>query len=316
VKISIVIPCYRSEKTIEKVVSDITGEFEKRLDHSYEIVLVNDQSPDQVFSVIRDLAKSNRDIIGISLAKNFGQHAAIMAGFHHVTGDIVVVMDDDGQTPPKEMFKLIEGIEQGSDIVFAKYEHKKHQTIRNLGSRLNDKMATTLLGKPKNLAIMSYFACRKYVVDEVAKYSNPYPYIWGLLLQVTSNIQNVNILHKERSDGSSGYTFSKLVGLWINGFTAFSVKPLRIASLLGALFSVGGFLFTIFIIIKKLLTMDMPVGYSSTIAAILIIGGFILLTLGLIGEYIGRIYISLNNAPQFVVREIIEHGQDISLADS
>lgn len=305
IKLSFVIPCYGSENTITNVVNEIITTVEKQADYFYEIILINDNSYDQVYDVIKELIKNNKCIKGINLSKNFGQHSALMSGFNYVTGDIIVCLDDDGQTPACEMFRLIDEINQGYDLVFAKYDSKKHGFIRNVGSKINDLMARYLIGKPKNLALMSYFACRRYVIDETKKYKNSYPYVAGLLLRATNKITNVPVHHREREIGQSGYTMKKLLKLWFNGFTAFSVKPLRVATLMGIICALLGFIFGGYTIINKFIHPDMPVGYASTISAIIFIGGIIMMMLGMIGEYVGRIYISINNSPQYVIRETI-----------
>lgn len=305
-KISFVIPCYRSEKTIAIVVDDIKQTMATRPEYLYEIILVNDSSPDNVYDIIKELAQNDSRIKGIDLAKNFGQHSALMTGYRFVTGDIVVCLDDDGQTPANQMFLLIDKLNEGFDVVFAKYPDKKHSLGRNIGSKINDLMARALIGKPKDLSIMSYFCCRRFVVDEIIRYQNPYPYISGLLLRSTNKIANVEVSHHDRIEGTSGYTLGKLIGLWVNGFTAFSVKPLRIATLAGAFCAMAGFLYGIYIILNKLVfNPDVPLGYSSLLAVTVFLGGMILLMLGLVGEYIGRIYISINNSPQSVIRQTI-----------
>ncbi len=308
-KLSFVIPCYGSEHTIGTVVDEIVSTVEADGRYDYEIILVNDSSPDNVFSVIEKLARENPHVKGIDLARNFGQHSAIMTGFSFVTGDITVALDDDGQTPASEMFRLIDALDESCDLVFAEYKDKKHSGFRNFGSKVNDKMAQWLIGKPKNLKIMSYFACKRYVVDEVLRYPNPFPYISGLLLRVTNKIKNVEVDHRERLDGKSGYTFGKLLLLWINGFTAFSVKPLRIATFVGVFTAVVGFLYGLYVIINKIIHPGVPLGYSSTMAVMLFIGGMIMLLLGMIGEYVGRIYISINRSPQYVIRRTVGIGE-------
>lgn len=307
-KISYVIPCYRSMNTLEAVVNEIKETMSKLTQHTYEIVLINDCSPDDTISTIRKLCQENDNIIGFDMAKNFGQHAALMAGFRHVTGDVVVCLDDDGQTPANEVDKLLAKIEEGYDVVYAKYEEKKHSAFRNLGSWMNKVMTEVILGKPKDLYVSSYFAARRYVIDEMARYTNAFPYVIGLVLRTTNRICNVSVHHREREIGSSGYSISKLLALWINGFTAFSVKPLRIATFCGGVVAMFGFLYTIYIIINKFVNPAVPMGWSSTMALILIIGGLILAVLGMIGEYIGRIYICLNNSPQYVIREKINYS--------
>lgn len=303
-KVSFVIPCYRSALTIGKVVEEVERSMEKLSDrYSYELILVNDFPEDDTFEVIRELAKGDERITGINLARNFGQHAALMAGFHYCDGDITVCLDDDGQTPADEVEKLLNKLEEGYDVVYAKYTHKQHSVFRNFGSRVNELMTRFMLGKPKELYISSYFAAKKFVIKEMIKYRNSYPYVIGLVLRTTKRITNVEVNHREREIGTSGYTLGRLFGLWFNGFTAFSIKPLRVATVCGAVCALAGFLYGIYTIIKKFINPLVPMGWSSMMAAMVFIGGMMMLMLGLIGEYIGRIYISLNDAPQYVVRE-------------
>ena len=304
-KVSFVIPCYRSALTIGNVVKEIQDTMAALEQYTYEIILVNDCSPDDTFDVIAKLCEENTNVCGVNLAKNFGQHGALMAGFHQVSGDILVCLDDDGQTPADEVGKLLLEIENGQDVVYASYAHKKHSVFRNFGSWMNEKMAQFLLGKPKELYVSSYFAARRFVVDEMLKYENAYPYVIGLVLRTTKKITNVPVKHREREIGTSGYTLGKLLGLWFNGFTAFSTKPLRIATISGAVFACVGFLYAFYTIIKKFVNPAVPLGFSSVMSAILIMGGMIMIMLGLIGEYIGRMYICINSAPQFVVRDLI-----------
>lgn len=188
--VSIVIPCYRSAEMIGGVVADINREMEKLQEkYRWEIILVNDCSPDNTFDVIRELCREYTNICGINLARNFGQHAALMAGFHQVKGDILVCMDDDGQTPAFAIKDLLQGLEEGSDVVYAKYEHKHHNAFRNFGSRVNDLMLKFMLGKPADLYVSSFFAARRFIVDEMLRYQNAYPYVIGLVLRATRNIK-------------------------------------------------------------------------------------------------------------------------------
>ncbi len=302
-KVSFVIPCYRSENTIAHVVAEISEKMKELTQYEYEIILVNDCSPDNTFESIRKLCQEDSHIKGISFARNFGQHAALMAGLRHSAGDYVVCLDDDGQTPADEVDKLLFKLEEGFDAVYAKYEHKQHSSFRNMGSKVNELMTRTMLGKPKELYISSYFAVRRFVVEDMIRYENSYPYVIGLVLRATKNITNVVVNHREREEGNSGYTLKKLMGLWFNGFTAFSVKPLRIATIIGGCSAGVGFLYGIYTIIKKFVVNGAPMGYSALMSALVFFGGMIMLMLGLIGEYIGRIYISMNNSPQYVIRE-------------
>ncbi len=303
--ISFVIPCYRSEKTISAVVEEIRNKMKELSKYSYEVILVNDCSPDNTFETIKSIAKEFDNVIAIDLAKNFGQHSAIMAGFSKVSGNIIVCLDDDGQTPANEVDKLLVKIEEGYDVVYAEYGNKQHSAFRNWGSNLNKKMTEILLGKPKELFISSYFAATRMIVEEIKRYNNPYPYLAGLVLRTTKSVCNVSVTHRQRMEGESGYSLRKLIGLWVNGFTAFSVLPLRMATYSGMLVALIGFIFAIWTVVHKIISPEVAVGWSSTFSVILVIGGMILFVLGMIGEYIGRIYISLNNSPQYVIREIV-----------
>ncbi len=301
-KISFVIPCYNSEKTIQKVVQEIS---ESNIPYEKEIILINDCSSDATWDVISEMAKSNQNIKAINFSKNFGQHSALMAGYRETTGEYVVSLDDDGQTPANETYKLLEEIEKGYDVVYASYSNKKHSVFRNIGTGINNMMCRWLIGKPKKLEMTSFFIAKKYIIDEITKYKNPYAYIPGLVLRSTKNISSVPVEHRSREVGRSGYSFRKLVALWVNGFTAFSIKPLRLATLFGLIIASGGFVYFIYTIIHKILNPNTPMGWTSTISIMLIIGGSILFVLGMIGEYLGRVYLSLNKEPQYVVKDKI-----------
>ncbi len=304
-KFSFVIPCYRSEKTITTVVAEIKSEMAaKRPGDDYEIVLVNDCSPDNVWSVIEGLANTEKNVIGINLAKNFGQHSALMAGYGKCTGEYVVSLDDDGQAPLDSLNDLIAKLEEGYDVVYAYYREIKQNLFRRFGSWMAGKMGEMMLEPPKDFKGSSFYVARGFVIREMCKYNNPYPYLVGLVLRVTRKIAWVETNHRARLEGTSGYSFARLLGLWLNGFTAFSVKPLRASTFLGFFFAFLGFAFSIFVIVRRLLGITTVDGWSTIIALLLIIGGCILMMLGLIGEYIGRIYICINDSPQYVIKEI------------
>lgn len=307
--VSFVIPCYCSENTIAPVLDEIRSAMLELPQYDYEVILVNDGSPDNTFDAIRALANSDGHVTAIDLARNFGQQSAIMSGLSHSSGDYVVCLDDDGQTPADEVGKLLEKLEEGYDVVYASYEHKQHSRFRNWGSHLNSKMTEIMLGKPKNLALTSYFAVKRFIVLEMLKYKHSFPYSEGLVLRSTRRICNVPVNHRQRQEGKSGYTLGKLIALWMNGFTSFSVKPLRLATYLGAFSAVLGFLYALVIVIKHFVDSSIPEGWSSTMALQLVLGGIILVVLGLIGEYIGRIYICINASPQFVEREVVKREE-------
>lgn len=313
--LSFVIPCYNSEKTITFVVDEIETVVKKLQVPDYEIILVSDSSPDDVFSVITLLAQEKPYLKAIEFSKNFGQHAALLAGYRQTSGDIVVSLDDDGQIPIDELGSLLEKLGEGYDVVFGRYHQKKHSIFRNFGSLINNKMTEILLHKPKNLHTNSFWVGRKFVIEEMCRYHNAYPYILGLILRCTHNITDVEVNHRERLDGASGYTFQKLVQLWLNGFTAFSIVPLRLATLIGVLCAFSGFVAGAVVVIRKLINPAIEAGYSSTMAAQFFIGGMIMLMLGMIGEYIGRIYISINNSPQYVIRKSINFKEESETDD-
>ena len=305
-KLSFVIPCYNSEKTIQDVVNSIKKELENKGFANYEIVLVNDFSRDNTSSVIEALAQNDQKIVVINFSKNFGQHSALMAGFRASTGDVVVYLDDDGQCPIDKVFELIEPLKNGFDISIADYGKKKQSKFKNFGSKVNDIMAECLINKPKELQLSNFGAIKRFVVDEIIKYKNCYPYIAGLMLRTTSKIANVKMEENERQSGTTNYNLRKLLSLWLNGFTSFSVKPLRITTIIGILFALIGFVFGLYTVINKLfINIDVAWGYSTIVALLTFFNGITLIVLGMVGEYIGRIFISLNKSPQYVIKNSI-----------
>ncbi|RGY94751.1 glycosyltransferase family 2 protein [Clostridium sp. AM58-1XD] len=301
-KISVVIPCYNSEKMIETVVDQVLEAISERKTFEYEIILVNDGSKDSTWNVIHDMAIKNPHIIAINFSRNFGQHSALMAAYRAVTGDIIVGLDDDGEHDPKEIYMLIDKLFEGFDYVCAYYEINQSK-FRSLGTRVNNLMATILIDKPKEVDFSSYYAMKRFVIEEIIRYRQPYPYVGGLVLRATRNIGTVPLVRHKRLCGKSGYSTRKMIKLWFNGFTAFSVKPLRVATGLGVLSALIGFIGAIVLIIKRLFFLNYVPGYASTIVCIIFFCGMIMMLLGIIGEYVGRIYISINNAPQYVIRD-------------
>ena len=247
----------------------------------------------------------------MDLAKNFGQHAAIMAGLSHTRGDFVVCLDDDGQTPADEVGKLLSKLEEGYDVAYASYGHnKQHSVFRNFGSWLNGKMTEIMLGKPRDLSLTIYFAAQRFIIDEMLRYEHCFPHVMGLVLRSTKNICNVPVNHRLRQEGHSGYNLGKLISLWMNGFTSFSIKPLRLATYLGCFTALAVFLYALVIVVRYFTIHLAPIGWSSTTALLLIIGGIILVVLGLVGEYVGRIFMCVNASPQYVERQVVKKGQE------
>lgn len=303
--LSFIIPCYRSEHTIIPVLEEIRNKMSEQPEITYEVNTVNDNSPDDVLSVLYDYADQHSFLNVIDLTRNFGQHAAMMAGLSQAKGDIVIFLDDDGQCPMDHLWELLAPLKDDYDVSLAQYqfEDRKESFFRILGSRLNDAMVCSLLDKPKDLYVSNFMAFKSFIAKEILRYKNPYPYIDGLILRSTRKIAKVPMQDRERMSGTSTYTLRKLISLFSNGFTAFSIKPLRIATFSGVISSIVGFALGLYVIINKLLhPATILMGYSSLMAAMLFIGGMIMLMLGICGEYIGRIYISLNSSPQYVIR--------------
>lgn len=303
--VSILIPVYNGAKTIQDVVRKVDRVLK---DEKLQFILVNDGSPDNSHEVCLSLCKEYRGkICYVRLAKNFGEHNAVMAGLHHVKGDYVVVMDDDFQNPPEEVPALLkEAAEYSYDAVYTFYEKTRQPLLRRLGSRFNNQVANVLLDKPKDLYLSSFKCMSHFAVQEIVKYNGPYPYIDGLLLRCTRNIGKIQVRHEDRKEGASGYTFRKLVHLWLNMFVNFSVTPLRISSLIGLALNIAGLILGIVVVLDKLEHPDTPVGWPSLIIAIIVFSGVQLVMLGLIGEYLGKLFLSTNQTPQFVVRDIHE----------
>ncbi len=305
-KLSFVIPCYRSEKTVAFVVDEIERVVTAR-GCDYEIVAVSDCSPDNVFDVLKALADKNPRVTAVELAKNMGRIAALMAGFALVTGEAVVVLDDDGQCPMDRLFDLVDALDDKHDVAIADYPVKKQSAFKNFGSHVNEVMTCYIIDKPKRLHFTNFMALRRYVIEKIVCYENPYPYLTGLILRTVGpgRIVNVPMEERERIAGTTTYTFRKLFGHWVNGLTAFSVKPLRLATMAGVITAILGFLLGFVTVIRKLVDpANIQAGYPSLLAVMLFIGGMIMLMLGMMGEYIGRSYISINRSPQYVVRNI------------
>jgi len=307
VNLSVIIPVYHSQNTIAKLVAKIISEIGRKI-NGYEIVLVNDGSTDNSDTICRNLAlKHKSKIIYVRLSKNFSEHNTVMAGLNICNGRYAVIIDDDFQNPPSEILSLYTKIvETGKQVVFSRYAKKKHSILRNLGSRFNDKIANIMLKKPANLYLSSFKIISRPLINEIIKYKGPYPYIDGLILRSTTEIETMLVTHSGRNEGKSNYTLRKLVKLWSNMFINFSLLPLRISIVLGVAFSCLGFIFAILIVIEKMQNPDIPLGWSSIAMSIMVFSGIQLIILGLIGEFIGRLYLSSNGTTQYVIAEIIQ----------
>ena len=301
--ISFVIPCYRSEKTVAIVIDEIIEKVRERSgEYDYEIVAVNDCSPDNVIDVLASIAKENYRVKVIDFAGNVGKHAAILAGYNTAQGKYVVTVDDDGQCPIDNLWELIKPLEEGHDMSMASYGKKKESMFKRFGSAVNHAMSKSLMGKPDNVVFTNFIARQDYVCKAMCSYQNTFPYLEGLSLRITRDIVMVPMEERSGMRESSGFTLGKSLSLWLNGFTAFSVKPLRISSFIGAVLALISLVAGIFVFVRKLLVPSIPAGYSSIILVILFCSGILLLQLGLLGEYIGRIYIAANRYPQYVIK--------------
>lgn len=302
---SVIIPCYRSAGTIEHVV-DMTREEMVRLGRgNVEFVLVNDCSPDggKTIAKLIEMAKKYRDVKVIDLAKNAGQHNALMAALRHTEGDVIIGMDDDGQTHPSQLGKMFETFDQGYDLVYGYYPDKKHSWFRNLGSKFNDLTIDAMIQKPKGVHTSSFYIVRKFVRDYSIQYQGSYTYLLGLFMRCTQNIASVPVQHFEREAGESGYTLGQLIRLW-SSVIGFSVIPLRISTFAGFFFAAVGIIMAIVVVIMKFVRPDMSMGWPSMMCAISFFSGLNFLFLGMIGEYLGRMFLGMNREPQYVIREV------------
>lgn len=304
-KYSIIIPCYKSSRSIREVVEETSKELEKLERIPYEFVLIDDYSPDNGDTLfeLRALADDYKFVKVVELAQNAGQHNAVMAGLNVAEGDTLIAMDDDGQTHWSQLAVLFDEFDKGFDIVYGYYPEKKHSGFRNFGSWLNYISFRVLIGKPKDMKTSSFWIIKKFVRDYVIQYKSQYTHLQGLFLRTTRNIASVPVKHFDRTYGKSGYTLKKLVGLWSN-VMGYSIVPLRLARNAGLFFSTLSLLGALGIVLKKLIAPTSAVGWYSMMVAICFFSGLIMLFLGLIGEYLGRMYLGMSNHPQFVIRSI------------
>jgi undecaprenyl-phosphate 4-deoxy-4-formamido-L-arabinose transferase len=257
--------------------------------------------------VLRGLSKKYDNLCILNLSKNFGQHNATVAGLNYAKGEYVITMDDDLQHPVAEIFKLMSEIEKGYDVVYGEYP--KHENLfRNAGSMVNDLMMDVMIGKPGELRFSSFRIIRSFVIKEMIKYDAPYPYLDGLIVRITLNIGTIRVEHRERNVGSSNYTVKKLISLWLNGFLNFSILPLRLFAYIGIIFAIAGFLSAIVVMIRALFFFVPVQGWASLMVSTLIFSGVQLLSIGMVGEYIGRIYLTQNKTPQYVIKELVYQG--------
>jgi len=308
-QISVVIPVYNSEECLSELVDRLTDVL-AGTGRTYEIVLVNDCSPDGSWQKIVELSETHDRLRGVNLRRNFGQDSAIMAGLNHSSGQAVVIMDDDLQHDPGDIPALLAELDQGADVCYARFDVKKQTALKNLGSWFNGKVAEVIVWKPRHIYLSPYKALRREVVDEIVKYDGPYPYVDGLLFRVTRNIGQITVQHHTRYAGEGNYNLARSVRVWLRLATNFSVFPLRIATCLGFVASGLGFLLGVTFIVRHFTGTGAPTGWASMIVTVLFLGGIQLLALGVIGEYLGRLFLHNSKKPQFTVKEIRGLSED------
>jgi glycosyltransferase involved in cell wall biosynthesis len=302
--LSVVIPVYNGAKSITELVHALE---DLEIEGGHEIVLVNDGSPDDSLAVCQDLVAEARVPITLaSLARNFGEHNAVMTGLRYARGSHVITMDDDLQNPPEEVTRLLEYARaSGKDVVYTRYAAKQHAYWRNLGSRFANWIADMLMEKPKGLYLSSFRCMSAFLVEQVTRYEGPFPHIDGLIMQASHSIGTLEVRHLPRAEGRSNYTFKRLVRLWLNMAVNFSLLPLRLSTMAGFALSLLGLIAIAWVLIEALF-VGTPAGWASLMAATLLVSGVQLLILGILGEYMGRLFVTVKNGkPQAVVREVI-----------
>ena len=305
--LSIVVPAYKSGDCLSELARRVQSALEGRVG-SYELILINDDSPDSTWTVIESLPRLYPFVIGLNLRKNVGQDNAIMAGLHHATGDAIGIMDDDLQHAPEDIPSLLGALAPDVDVVYARFARKQQALWKNLGSWLNDRIGVVVLGKPPAIYMSPYKAIRREVVDEVVKYEGPFTYIDGLIFGITSKVTQIEAAHHRRFAGRSNYNIVRSAKVWLKLATGFSVIPLRLATFIGGAISLLSFVMALFFVIQALVINKVPEGYPSLIVTVFFLGGIQLMGLGAVGEYIGRIFIAQSRPPQFTLKNIVRCG--------
>jgi glycosyltransferase involved in cell wall biosynthesis len=306
--LSIVIPVYRSEDCLEPLVAAI-AEALTPTGRDYEVVLVNDFSPDNSWAVIESICARNPNVIGVDLRRNFGQDNAIMTGLRLARGKYVAVMDDDLQHHPADLPLLLARIEEGFDVVFAEFQAKHQKLWKNVGSWFNGKFAEWVINKPRDVYLSPYKIIRGEVAEMICGYDGPDPYIDGLLIQVTARITQIPVDHHPRYAGGSTYTFWKSLRVWARLAVSFSAKPLRLVTWFGLLFAVFGLMLAVAVVVYRLRWPEdfskETAGWASLMVALLVVSGIQLIFFGVLGEYTGRTFLNVNRKPQSAIREVL-----------
>lgn len=303
--ITIAIPCYKSAKTIEGVVDSIDAAFKAQSEYSYEIILVNDGSPDNTFEVIHRICEKNDKVTGVNLSKNYGQGSAKMAAVEYVKGDYLVYMDDDGQHPVEGIFTMVEKINEGYDIVYANFEHKKHNAFKKITSDIHNWYLSKIDSKPKDIHLSSFMGLSSFCIEALQTSGCPVVSMGAYLRKLTKRIVNVDMPHLKRKEGKSGYSLKRLFKLWRGSITSFNTQLLNYSMTIGVVVGSIGILAAIVIIIRKLVNPHIAIGYASVMAGMLILSALIMFFISIASDYIGKIYLILCKLPPYKVREVI-----------
>lgn len=305
---SLIVPIYRSEETIHRLVTRLEG---LNYPAPWQVIFVDDGSPDDSFTVLQKrLQHSSLAALLIRHTRNFGEHQAVMTGYRHAEGEYFINIDDDLQNPPEEGLRLLEHAKSHElDVVYGNYIVKKHNLFRNLGSAFANHTARLLLDLPDSFYLSSFRCISRLIGEKITLVQSPYVYIDGLLSQATNRIGSLNVMHDSRDSGTSNYNLRRLVRLWLVILTSFSLMPLRMASIVGIGAAAAGAMSLIYILISSALGKVEVAGWSSVISSILFFGGIQCLLLGLLGEYIGRIYLTVYGKPQAHIRTLEWSGR-------
>lgn len=306
IEVSFVVPLHNTGEALHLLLDAFRT---LKLEESWELVLVDDGSTDGTFTAARRLlAEFPVPVILVELARNFGEHAAVLEAYRRSRGRLVVNLDDDLQNPVPEALKLLAHLrESEAEVVYSYYREKKHHWLRNLTSLAANRCATFLLGKPRDLYLSSFRALRRELIERIISYRGPYPYIDGLILGATNRISRLEVAHAERTVGTSGYTVRKLVRLAMSLLFDFSVMPLRLASVLGVVLCALGAAILAEVVLETLFVGQRQLGWGSLMGALAVFSGAQLLMLGIIGEYVGRAFLTVSGKPQSLVRTLVCH---------
>lgn len=304
VALSVVVPVFNGAATVPALIEALAG---LEIQGGLEVVLVDDGSRDDSAAVCGRLARDARiPVTVIEHARNYGEHNALMTGLRFARGEFVVTMDDDLQNPPHEVVRLYDAARGGDlDVVYGVFAEKKHAWWRNIGSRIANRTADIVIDKPRGLYLSSFRCMRRFVVERIVAYDGPFPYVDGLIFQITRRAGSIAVEHRPRGNGASNYSFVRLMRLWLTILVNFSVLPLRISTVLGLCMSVLGGIGIAYVFIDYLIRGGDVEGWPSLMLTALIFSGTQLLILGLLGEYLGRVYLTLNRRPQGVIRSMV-----------